>query len=248
MPATRRSKISKEASHLLSYNTTLIFKSLGFNSTQYEKHFFLFSTVISTEFSFIVIYLFIYFLNTVAQVLPSWNVTIAYKTSSSLTIRWSNFPLSVPIQWFLVRYKEHNSSFSLIYKVSNWYNSHYSGSVLRTYQSYEVDVIAVANNSGNGAYSSEPTIARTNEGGKNQKITAKIDPTIKAKYNKLNKTFFFHSLLFFSTVSGKKQTNKQTKKQYKVGWKKILNPSLQLAVLLKALVIISSDYDHFFWR
>ncbi|KAM7428099.1 hypothetical protein ABFA07_020874 [Porites harrisoni] len=98
------------------------------------------------------------------QVLPSWNVTIAYKTSSSLTIRWSNFPLSVPIQWFLVRYKEQNSSFSLIYKVSNWYNSHYSGSVLRTYQSYEVDVIAVANNSGNGAYSSEPTIARTNEG------------------------------------------------------------------------------------
>lgn len=217
MPATRRSKISKEASHLLSYNTTLIFKSLGFNSTQYEKHFFLFSTVISTEFSFIVIYLFI-FLNTLAQVLPSWNVTIAYKTSSSLTIRWSNFPLSVPIQWFLVRYKEQNSSFSLIYKVSNWYNSHYSGSVLRTYQSYEVDVIAVANNSGNGAYSSEPTIARTNEGGKNQKITAKIDPTIKAKYNKLNKTFFFFTLFFFfSTVSGKKQTNKQTKKQYKVG-------------------------------
>ena len=60
MPATRRSKISKEASHLLSYNTTLIFKSLGFNSTQYEKHFFLFSTVISTEFSFIVIYLFFF--------------------------------------------------------------------------------------------------------------------------------------------------------------------------------------------
>ena len=209
MPATRRSKISKEASHLLSYNTTLIFKSLGFNSTQYEKHFFLFSTVISTEFSFIVIYLF--FLNTLAQVLPSWNVTIAYKTSSSLTIRWSNFPLSVPIQWFLVRYKEPNSSFSLIYKVSNWYNSHYSGSVLRTYQSYEVDVIAVANNSGNGAYSSEPTIARTNEGGKNQKRTAKIDPTIKAKYNKLNKTFFFTLFFFFFQRSpGKnKQTNKR---------------------------------------
>ena len=210
MPATRRSKISKEASHLLSYNTTLIFKSLGFNSTQYEKHFFLFSTVISTEFSFIVI-LFFFFWNTLAQVLPSWNVTIAYKTSSSLTIRWSNFPLSVPIQWFLVRYKEQNSSFSLIYKVSNWYNSHYSGSVLRTYQSYEVDVIAVANNSGNGAYSSEPTIARTNEGGKNQKRTAKIDPTIKAKYNKLNKTFFFtlFFFFFFPTVSGKKQTNKR---------------------------------------
>ena len=160
---------------------------------------------------FLYCYLFI-FLNILAQVLPSWNVTIAYKTSSSLTIRWSNFPLSVPVQWFLVRYKEQNSSFSLIYKVSNWYNSHYSGSVLRTYQSYEVNVIAVANNSGNGAYSSEPTIARTNEGGKNQNLTPKIDPTIKAKYNKLNKTFFLSFLFFFLTVSGKKK-NKQTNKR-----------------------------------
>ena len=175
---------------------------------------------------FLYCYLFI-FLNILAQVLPSWNVTIAYKTSSSLTIRWSNFPLSVPIQWFLVRYKEQNSSVSLIYKVSNLYNSHYSGSVLRTYQSYEVNLIAVANNSGNGTYSSEPIIARTNEGGNDQKITAKIDPTIKAKYSRLNKTFFL-PLFFLSTVSGKKtkqnktktknkQTNKQTKKQYNVG-------------------------------
>ena len=213
MPATRRSKISKRASHLQSYNTTLIFKSLGFNSTQYEKHFFLSRQLLQQNFLYC--YLFI-FLNILAQVLPSWNVTIAYKTSSSLTIRWSNFPLSVPIQWFLVRYKEHNSSFNLIYKVSNWYNSHYSGSVLRTYQSYEVNVIAVANNSGNGAYSSEPTIARTNEGGKNQNLTAEIDPTIKAKYNKLNKTFFLSFLFFFFlTVSGKKnkQTNKQTNKR-----------------------------------
>ena len=160
---------------------------------------------------FLYCYLFI-FLNILAQVLPSWNVTIAYKTSSSLTVRWSNFPLSVPIQWFLVRYKEQNSSVSLIYKVSNWYNSHYSGSVLRTYQSYEVNVIAVANNSGNGAYSSEPTIARTNEGGKNQNLTAKIDPTIKAKYNKLNKTFFLSFLFFFfnGLREKKKKTNKQT--------------------------------------
>ena len=211
------------------------------NTSSYSRQLF--------QQNFPLLLFFFFFFNTLAQVLPSWNVTIAYKTSSSLTIRWSNFPLSVPIQWFLVRYKEQNSSFSLIYKVSNWYNSHYSGSVLRTYQSYEVDVIAVANNSGNGAYSSEPTIAITNEGGKNQKRTAKIDPTIKAKYNKLNKTFFFSlSSFFFQRSPGKnKQTNKR-KKQYKVGWKKILNPSLQLAVLFKALVIISSDYDHFFWR
>ena len=158
---------------------------------------------------FLYCYLFI-FLNILAQVLPSWNVTIAYKTSSSLTIRWSNFPLSVPVQWFLVRYKEPNSSVSLIYRVSNWYNSHYSGSVLRTYQSYEVNVIAVGNNSGNGAYSSEPTIARTNEGGKNQKLTAKIDPTIKTKYNKLNKTFFSLFFFFQRSPRKKKKTNRQT--------------------------------------
>ena len=177
------------------------------NTSSYSRQLF------QQNFPLLLFFFFFFFLNTLAQVLPSWNVTIAYKTSSSLTIRWSNFPLSVPIQWFLVRYKEPNSSVSLIYKVSNWYNSHYSGSVLRTYQSYEVNVIAVANNSGNGAYSSEPTIARTNEGGKNQNLTAKIDPTIKAKYNKLNKTFFLSFLFFFFlTVSGKK-TNKQTNKQ-----------------------------------
>ena len=167
-------------------------------------------SVIATEFTIILIYLFTFF-NILAQVLPSWNVTIAYKTSSSLAIRWSNFPLSVPIQWFLVRYKEQNSSLSLIYKVSNWYNSHNSGSVLRSYQSYEVNVIALANNSGNGTYSSEPTIARTNEGGKNHKITARIDQTIKEKYNKLNKAFCISLFFFFySTVSGEKQTNTQT--------------------------------------
>ena len=183
------------------------------NTSSYSRQLF------QQNFPLLLFY-FIFFLNTLAQVLPSWNVTIAYKTSSSLTIRWSNFPLSVPIQWFLVRYKEPNSSVSLIYKVSNWYNSHYSGSVLRTYQSYEVDVIAVANNSGNGAYSSEPTIARTNEGGKNQKRTAKIDPTIKAKYNKLNKTFFFHSLLFFFFNGLREKTNKQTNEKTIQSWLK----------------------------
>ena len=167
-------------------------------------------SVIATEFTIILIYSFTFF-NILAQVLPSWNVTIAYKTSSSLAIRWSNFPLSVPIQWFLVRYKEQNSSLSLIYKVSNWYNSHNSGSVLGSYQSYEVNVIALANNSGNGTYSSEPTIARTNEGGKNHKITARIDQTVKETYNKLNKAFCISLFFFFIQRSPGK--NKQTHKQ-----------------------------------
>ena len=122
-------------------------------------------------------FFFIYFsFNISAQVVPSWNVTITYKTSSSLTVRWSNFPLSFPIQRYLVRYKEQNSNVSLIYQASNWYNSHYSGSTLRGYQFYQVNIIAVATHSENGTYSSEATIARTNEGGKKQKmkLTKKI--------------------------------------------------------------------------
>ena len=103
------------------------------------------------------------------QVVPSWNATISYKTSSSLTVRWSSFPLGVQIQRFLVIYKEQNSSVSLIYQVGNWYNSHNSGSILRGYQFYQVNIIAVVTNSGNGTYSSEATIVRTNEGGKKKK-------------------------------------------------------------------------------
>ena len=116
-------------------------------------------------------FFFIYFSFIIsAQVVPSWNVTITYKTSSSLTVRWSNFPLSFPIQRYLVRYKEQNSNVSLIYQASNWYNSHYSGSTLRGYQFYQVNIIAVATYSENGTYSSEATIARTNEGGRYQKM------------------------------------------------------------------------------
>ena len=126
--------------------------------------FFSFQSFFSTGSFF---YYLIYLLFTIsAQVLPSWNVTVTYKTSSSLTVRWSNFPLSIPIRQFLVRYKDQNSNFSLIYKVSNWYNSHNSGSILRGYQFYQVNVIAVGVYSGNGTYSSQTTVARTNEGGK----------------------------------------------------------------------------------
>ena len=126
--------------------------------------FFSFQSFFSTGSFF---YYLIYLLFIIsAQVLPSWNVTVTYKTSSSLTVRWSNFPLSIPIQQFLVRYKDQNSNFSLIYKISNWYNSHSSGSILRGYQFYQVNIIAVGVYSGNGTYSSQITVARTNEGGK----------------------------------------------------------------------------------
>ena len=102
-----------------------------------------------------------------AQVVTSWNVTISNKTSSSLTVRWSNFPSSVSIQRFLVKYKEKSSNVSLIYHISYWYNSHYTGNVLKGYTFYEVSVVAVANTLGNSTlYSSEAVTARTNEGGK----------------------------------------------------------------------------------
>ena len=98
---------------------------------------------------------------------PSWNVTITDKTSSSLTVRWTNFPLSVPIQRFLVKYKEKNSNISLIYQVSKWNNLHYTGNMLSGYWLYEVNVFAVMNTSGDETlyHSSEVLTARTSEGG-----------------------------------------------------------------------------------
>ena len=114
-----------------------------------------------------------YYYSPTAQVVPSWNVTITYKTTSSLTVRWSTFPLNVPIQRFLVKYKEKNSNVSLIYHVSNWYNSHYTGNTLKGYTFYEVNV--VAETSGNGTlYSSEAITARTHEGGKYAKQSNKL--------------------------------------------------------------------------
>ena len=106
------------------------------------------------------------FLRPLAQVLPSWNTSITSRTSSSLTVRWSTFPLSVPILRFWVKYTEQNSNVSMVYQVASWYNTHYSGSVLKGYQFYEVKIIAVATSSGNGTYSSTATLIRTKEGGK----------------------------------------------------------------------------------
>ena len=99
---------------------------------------------------------------------PSWNITITYKTSSSLTVRWTYFPLSVQVQRYLVRYKEKNSNISLIYHVSKWNNLHYTGNMLRGYSLYEVNVFAVVNTSGNETLyqSSEVITARTSEGGR----------------------------------------------------------------------------------
>ena len=97
---------------------------------------------------------------------PSWNITITSKTSSSLAIRWPNFPLNVPLQRFLVKYTEQNSNVSLVFQVSKWYTTHYTGRILKGYELYEVKVIAVTANVGNGTYSTEAAFTRTDEGGK----------------------------------------------------------------------------------
>ena len=113
-------------------------------------------------------YYYYYYYSSTAKMVPSWNVTITYKTSSTLTVRWTNFPLSVPIQRVLVKYKEKNSNINLIYHVSIWNNFHYTGNMLRGYSLYEVNVFAVVNTSGNETlYKSSGVItARTSEGGK----------------------------------------------------------------------------------
>ena len=102
-----------------------------------------------------------------AQLVPSWNISISDTTTSSMTVQWSNFPLtSQSIQRLLVSYREHNSNVSLIFETQSYYNTHYTGKVLRSYRYYDVQVIAVASNSSNGTFSSRKEIARTNEGGK----------------------------------------------------------------------------------
>ena len=98
--------------------------------------------------------------------MPSWNITVTSLTSSSLTVKWSDFPSSLPVQRFLVKYKEQNSNVSLVFQASSSYNTHHSGRVLKAYQFYEVKVIAVAASVGNGTYSSEAVITRTKEGGR----------------------------------------------------------------------------------
>ena len=92
-------------------------------------------------------------------------------TSSSLTVKWSQFPLTnLFIQRFLVNYREHNSNVSLIFEVPNSYDTHYTGSVLKGYQFYDVQVIAVETSVGNSTYSSQKESMRTNEGGMSMEL------------------------------------------------------------------------------
>ncbi|PFX28263.1 Transmembrane protease serine 5 [Stylophora pistillata] len=102
---------------------------------------------------------------TKAELVPSWNISISNTTTTSMRVQWSNFPLtSHSIQKLLVNYREHNSNVSLIFQTPSYYNTHYTGRVLRSYQYYDVQVVAVASNSSNGTYTSRKEMGRTEEG------------------------------------------------------------------------------------
>ena len=96
---------------------------------------------------------------------PSWNITITSITSSSLAVKWSDFPLSIPVKLLLVKYTELNSNVSLVYLSSTRNTTHGTGNVLKGFQFYEVKVIAVTTVAGNRSYSSEAVLARTDEAG-----------------------------------------------------------------------------------
>ena len=82
-----------------------------------------------------------------------------------------------------MKYKQKSSNVSLIYHVSHWYNSHYTGNILKGYTFYEVNVVAVANALGNRTlYASEAITARTDEGGKYAKTQQANEQT---KINKV---------------------------------------------------------------
>ena len=66
-----------------------------------------------------------------------------------------------------MNYREHSSNVSLIFAVPNSYDTHYTGTVLKSYQFYDVQVTAVTTSVGNGTHSSQTEPTRTEEGGMN---------------------------------------------------------------------------------
>lgn len=99
-----------------------------------------------------------------AKPISSWNATVDTITSSSATVRWSNFPLSSSINHYLVRFKE-VSGVSILFQVSGYSNSYYTKR-LKGYTSYDVTVLAVTASDGNITYSSKNVSMKTAEGGK----------------------------------------------------------------------------------
>ena len=99
-----------------------------------------------------------------AQPIFSWNITVDSITSSSATVHWSNFPLPLLINHYVVRFKE-VSGFSTLFQVSSHSNYYYTN-LLKGYTSYDVEVLAVTASDGNVTYSSKTVSMKTAEGGK----------------------------------------------------------------------------------
>ena len=116
-----------------------------------------------TYFVIYCIYCFIYLHATASQV--SWNITVYSITSSSATVRWLDFPLSLNVTHYLVRYKEPNGV-SILFRTSRHSNTHYTYR-LKAYTSYDVQVFAFTTSiDGNITYSSQTVPIKTPEGGK----------------------------------------------------------------------------------
>ena len=99
-----------------------------------------------------------------AKPIFSWNITVDSITSSSATVRWSNFPLPLSINHYLVRFKE-VYDFGTLFQVSSHSNYYYTN-ILKGYTSYDVEVLAVTTSDGNVTYSSKTVSMKTAEGGK----------------------------------------------------------------------------------
>lgn len=114
---------------------------------------------------FVSLFPYLCFLVETAAPLPSWNITVNSITSSSATVWWSNFPLPLPVNYYLVRYKKVPNGVSRLFQVSQSSNTYYM-SHLKAYTSYYVQLIAVAARSVNVTYSSKAVVIQTDEDGK----------------------------------------------------------------------------------
>ena len=69
-----------------------------------------------------------------------------------------------------MNYREHSSNVSLSFEVPNSYDTHYTGTVLKSYQFYDVQVTALTTSVGNDTYSSQTEPTRTEEGGMSMEL------------------------------------------------------------------------------
>ena len=108
-----------------------------------------------------------------AESVSSWNITVGDITSSSAKVSWTNFPLLLSVNYYLVRYKEVSNGVSRLYHVSRFSNTYYTN-MLKAYQAYDVQVFAVAEN--DVTYASKAVSLQTEEGGKSVRRSSVYSP------------------------------------------------------------------------